>query len=417
MATWLRKHGTPLLIWIALAVLPVLYATYAGVSWHPLNPHEHLVQNGLAYCFLLLFSYFNHTVFVPRWYLNKRYARYVTVAVLCILGAVYLPYRIEQWVFFKKPKENTAAAWVRQVLWAEMMLDAPDQNRFGPERDGKPWERGPAPSGGPFAHEGPPRGDMREGGPDSGNREHAGRDMKRAGKERPARSFSVILPAKLAIFFLLGSLSSLVSILIQATNRLRRMENDQLQAELGQLKAQIQPHFLFNTLNSIYALAIRNDERTADTIVKLSDFLRYMIRDAHRDKVPLATEVNYIANYIELQQARLRDAVQVDYRLDGQPEGLLIAPLLLSSFIENAFKYGVNPEEESPIRIHLQVRENTVRLAVANRKVQVSQLEESTGIGLRNTRERLRLTYPGAHELTIDDSNDEFKVNLFLDLT
>lgn len=212
-------------------------------------------------------------------------------------------------------------------------------------------------------------------------------------------------------------MSSLISILIQATNRLRRVENDQLQAELQQLKAQIQPHFLFNTLNSIYALAIRNDERTADTIVKLSDFLRYIIRDAHRDKVPLAAELNYIANYIELQKARLREAVHIDYQLDGEPDGLLIAPLLLPSFIENAFKYGVNPEEDSPIRIHLNIRDNALRLVVTNNKVQVSQLEESTGIGLRNTQERLRLTYPGAHELTIDDTATEFRVNLFLELT
>ena len=397
MATWLQKNGTPLLIGIALAVLPVLYASYTGASWHPLNPHEHLVQNGLAYCFLLLFSYFNHTVFVPRWFLNKRYTRYVTITVACILGAVYLPYRIEQWVFFKKPQENTAAAWISQLFWEENMLNVPHRGPHRPpfdepfrNQDGPPDEPPALRPGGP----GP--------GPDSGP---------------PGRNFSLILPAKLAIFFLLGSVSSLISILIQATNRLRRVENDQLQAELQQLKAQIQPHFLFNTLNSIYSLAIRNDNRTADTIVKLSDFLRYIIRDAHRDKVPLAAELSYIGNYIELQKARLREAVQVDYLLEGDPGGLLIAPLLLSSFIENAFKYGVNPEEDSPIGIHLNIRDHTLRLIVTNNKVQVSQLEESTGIGLRNTRERLRLTYPGAHELTIDDTATEYRVHLFLQLT
>lgn len=401
MATWLQKNGTPLLIGIALAVLPLLYVSYTGASWHPLNPHEHLVQNGLAYCFLLLFSYFNHTAFVPRWFLNKRYTRYFTITVICILGAVYLPYRIEQWVFFKKPHENTVVAWARQLFWEENMLNAP---RRGPHRP--PFDE-------PFTDQGGPQGEppaLRPDGPGPGP--DSGPDSGPRG-----RSFSVILPAKLAIFFLLGSVSSLISILIQATNRLRRVENDQLQAELQQLKAQIQPHFLFNTLNSIYSLAIRNDERTADTIVKLSDFLRYIIRDAHRDKVPLAAELNYIANYIELQKARLRDAVQVDYLLEGDPGGLLIAPLLLSSFIENAFKYGVNPEEDSPIGIHLTIRDHTLRLIVANNKVQVSQLEESTGIGLRNTRERLRLTYPGAHELTIDDTATDYRVHLFLQLT
>lgn len=394
MATWLQKNGTPLLIGIALAVLPVLYFSYTGASWHPLNPHEHLVQNGLAYCFLLLFSYFNHTAFVPCWFLNKRYTKYVTITAICILGAVYLPYRIEQWVFFKKPQENSVGAWVRQIFWEENIFGMPESGRRNHPPGGGPPGGDRPPFDEPFAdRNGPP------GAPPVG------------------RSISVVLPAKLAIFFLIGSVSSLISILIQATNRLRRVENDQLQAELQQLKAQIQPHFLFNTLNSIYALAIRNDERTADTIVKLSDFLRYIIRDAHRDKVPLTAELNYIANYIELQKARLREAVQIDYQLGGEPNGLLIAPLLLSSFIENAFKYGVNPEEDSPIRIHLNIRDNALRLVVTNNKVQVSKLEESTGIGLRNTQERLRLTYPGAHELTIDDTATEFRVNLFLELT
>lgn len=392
MVTWLQKNGTSLLIGMALAALPVLYFTYASMSWRPLNPHEHVVQNGLAYCFLLLFSYFNHTVFVPRWFLNKRYVKYVTITAICILCAVYLPYRIEQLVFFKKPHENSVGAWVKQLLWEENMLGVPERGRRGgPQEDEPP---------GDFHRNDRPPFDERFG--------------DRNGPR--GRSISVILPAKLAIFFLLGSVSSLISILIQATNRLRRVENDQLQAELQQLKAQIQPHFLFNTLNSIYALAIRNDGRTADTIVKLSDFLRYIIRDAHHDQVPLAAELNYIVNYIDLQKARLQEAVQVDYRLEGEPNGLLIAPLLLSSFIENAFKYGVTPEEDSPIGIHLAIRDNALQLVVTNNKVQVSQLEESTGIGLRNTRERLRLTYPGTHELTIDDTATQFRVTLFLQL-
>lgn len=386
--SWLRENAVALLIGIALAVLPILYFLYAQVSWNPLNPHEHLVQNGLAYVSLLLFTFFNHQIFVPRWFLSKQYAKYAVIAVVCIAGAVYLPYRIEQFLYFKKPHENTAGAWVKQIFWNEMMLEGPGHH--GPPPQKPPQHSDDGPHGIPPAF----------------------------GVDRPRpTSSSWMLPSKLAIFFLLGSVSSLVSILIQATNRLRQTENDKLQAELSQLKAQIQPHFLFNTLNSIYALAIRNDARTADTIVQLSEFLRYIIRDAHRDKVPLAMEIQYIANYIELQRARLHDAAQIDYQLDGQPNGLMIAPLLLSSFIENAFKYGVNPEEESPIDIHLKIVANTLRLTVANNKVKVSKMEESTGIGLWNTKERLRLTYPGAHELVIRDSDTAFAVNLYVELT
>ncbi|GAB4052233.1 sensor histidine kinase [Spirosoma litoris] len=194
------------------------------------------------------------------------------------------------------PAENTPQAWARQIFVEEMMLVGPS----GPPFESRPDE---------------PERSFEPGGEQS--RPHRfGKPPRPPFGERPDNHagppFTLLLPVKLGIFFLLGSLSTLISISFQTASRLRQVKNDQLQAELRQLKAQIQPHFLFNTLNSIYALAIRQDERTADTIVKLSEFMRYIIRDAHRDKVALAQEINYIANYIDLQKARLRDAVQID---------------------------------------------------------------------------------------------------------
>lgn len=216
---------------------------------------------------------------------------------------------------------------------------------------------------------------------------------------------------------MLGSVSTLISISFLTASRLHQIENDQLQAELYQLKAQIQPHFLFNTLNSIYALAIRQDEQTADTIVKLSEFMRYIIRDAHRDKVALDKELSYITNYIDLQKARLRDAVQINYLLEGNAQQQVVAPLLLFSFIENAFKYGVSPDEDSPIDIHVRIEDTSLHLYVANKKVAINQFENSTGVGLKNAGERLRLLYPGAHQLTIDNNATDFRVHLTLTLS
>ncbi|PRY30401.1 histidine kinase [Spirosoma oryzae] len=393
MATWIKFNPTQLLIGLGLVALPVFYFVYAGVSWSPLNPYEHLVQNTLAYVLLVLFSIINHTVFVPRLFLAKRYRQYAFIAISCVLVAVYLPYRVEQWVFFKPPKEPTLTAWFYQIFVAEMMLEQPtfalEPDRFPPSQDPlfKPNGASPSVPGWPPSHTRPmgPMGHL-------------------------------LLPVKLALFFLLGSVSTLLSVLVQTASRLRQVENDRLQAEVRELKAQIQPHFLFNTLNSIYALAIRNDERTADTVVKLSEFMRYNIRDAHRGRVPLSHELAYIGNYIDLQKARLRDAVQVDYLVEGLPNGLQIAPLLLFSFIENAFKYGVSPEEESPITIHLTLQEHNLQLLVANRKVQTSELEKSTGIGLQNARQRLRLLYPSAHQLLIDDTTTEFRITLSMSL-
>lgn len=386
------------MIGIALVALPLVYFVYTDVSWQPLDPHEHIIQNGLAYLFLLLFSYYNHTVFVPRWFLSKQYVRYAFVTVACVLVVALLPYRIEQWAFFKPPQEHTPLAWARQIFVEEMMLGPhagpPDQ---AGHNDLTPFFK-------PHDEQGPPR---RPNGllPDRRPGDHHG------------GPFTLLLPVKLALFFLLGSVSTLLSISVQTANRLRQVENDQLKAELQQLKAQIHPHFLFNTLNSIYSLAIRNDERTADTIVKLSEFMRYIIRDAHRDKVPLMTEVNYIANYIDLQKARLQDAVQIDYQLEGDGSRLQIAPLLLFSFIENAFKYGVSPEEDSLIIIRLTIQADELRLFVANNKVEVSQLEKSMTVGLQNARERLRLLYPAEHQLTIDDTPTHYRVTLALVLS
>ena len=103
-------HGIKLLTAIVLTVLPVIYFTYNDVSWKPIRPFEHLIQNGLGYIFFLLFSYFNHMVFVPRWFLQKRYWRYAIVTVGCVLAASYFPYRIEQRAFFEKSRENTPIA-------------------------------------------------------------------------------------------------------------------------------------------------------------------------------------------------------------------------------------------------------------------------------------------------------------------
>jgi len=193
----------------------------------------------------------------------------------------------------------------------------------------------------------------------------------------------------------------LVRLPYKRTPGYKKVEKESLNAELLQLKAQIHPHFLFNTLNSIYALVIRRDDRAADTLIKLSEFLRYMIRDAHHQHVPLEKETTYITNYIDLQRARLRDSVHIDYKQDGGVAGKSIAPLLLFSFIENAFKHGVNPDEPSAISITLTITGKTLRLVVVNNKVNVNSMVISTGIGLKNAKERLRLLYPDTHLLTM----------------
>ena len=215
-------------------------------------------------------------------------------------------------------------------------------------------------------------------------------------------------------FLLLFVVSVLVSITYLTQIRLRETEQQRLETELAHLKAQIQPHFLFNTLNSIYALAIRKDNKTADTVVQLAEFLRYVIRDTHHHQVALEKELAYIRNYIDLQRSRLRDSITIEFEWDGEPDGLQIAPLILFSFIENAFKHGVSPEEESEIRIKISILEKHLKLSVYNKKVKVSHAEPDAGIGVRNARKRLKLLYPDKHNLNIVDTDTDYSVELII---
>lgn len=204
----------------------------------------------------------------------------------------------------------------------------------------------------------------------------------------------------------------LFSVLLHTRNRLFKTENDKLQAELSNLKAQIHPHFLFNTLNSIYALAIRKDDKAPDTIVKLAEFMRYLLKDSSQDLVALDKEISYIENYIDLQKSRLRNSVQLSYHIIGSFEGHQIAPLLLFIYIENAFKHGVNPDENSVISILIEVIETTLTLTVVNNIVTANNKESSLNIGLYNTQERLKMIYPNKHKLLITHTKEEYRVKL-----
>lgn len=205
----------------------------------------------------------------------------------------------------------------------------------------------------------------------------------------------------------------IVSALIRITNRLRQAEKERVSAELSYLKAQINPHFLFNTLNSIYSQALReNADATAGAIVKLSGMMRFVISEAHHDFVPLDKEAGYISDYIELQKMRLGETAQVNFCAEGITAGKRIAPLLLISFIENAFKHGISPGQVSVISIVLALDGNKLSLSVSNRKAETSPAVERSNIGLENTRNRLQLLYPSDHTLTIEDNGPDFIVHL-----
>jgi hypothetical protein len=194
-------------------------------------------------------------------------------------------------------------------------------------------------------------------------------------------------------------------------------EKQKAEAELSYLKAQVNPHFLFNTLNSIYSLALEKSDNTAPAIVKLSGLMRYVITESGKDFVLLEKEINYVRDFYDLQKIRLEDTIKMSLIVEGKANENKISPLLLIPFVENAFKYGVNPEENSEIIIKILLGRGKVELTVSNKKVRLNiPGDEKSGLGIKNTSDRLNLLYPAKHELRIINSDDIFNVYLRIDL-
>ena len=196
--------------------------------------------------------------------------------------------------------------------------------------------------------------------------------------------------------------------------RMREIEKEKFSAELGLLKAQINPHFFFNTLNSLYALNLKGSEQSSKMVLGLSDLMHYMLYEANENTVSLKKEIKYLENYIAIEQMRFADRLELTFQYSGDIEGKEIAPLILLPFIENAFKHGIE-DNSGWITINLKVTGNKLFLKVENSYLKTEK-QKGKGLGLKNVKRRLELTYPGKHELRIDEDKETFEIDLKLDL-
>lgn len=206
------------------------------------------------------------------------------------------------------------------------------------------------------------------------------------------------------------------SFLICLYQQYHTIKEDRLNTRLSFLTAQVNPHFLFNTLNSIHSLSLVKSDKTSDAIVKLSGIMRYAFNEGSQVTVELSKEIGYITSYVELQKLRLTDEVTVSMRISNNSPGLWIVPFLLIPFVENAFKHGVNGEDDAEIDIRIDVYDKSIELYVANDIVHTRNRENSTGVGISTTRQRLQLLYPNRHSLAISTNQNKFVVQLHLDL-
>ncbi len=223
-------------------------------------------------------------------------------------------------------------------------------------------------------------------------------------------------------FFVLST-STVAKITVDWYTNIREKQElvtETMQSELRFLKSQINPHFLFNTLNSLYALTLKKSDLAPDIVLRLSEMMRYMLYECNEKWVPLGKEVNYIANYLELERIRQGDRVDIRYVVHGLVSDQKIAPLMFIPFIENCFKHGLGSQvSRGFVNIQLDVRGNEVDLQIENSKAESmpKQLHpRSGGIGLVNVRRRLELLYPNRYLLDVEDAPTTYSVRLNLRL-
>lgn len=223
--------------------------------------------------------------------------------------------------------------------------------------------------------------------------------------------------------FLVVSFSTIVKIVIdwaRHTRERQELQTRTMQSELRFLKSQINPHFLFNTLNNLYALTLKKDDKAPEIVIKLSEMMRYMLYECNEKRVPLQKEINYIKNYLDLESLRQGKNVSINFEVNGRVGDQQIAPLMFIPFLENSFKHGLNHHiTEGYVHIVLNVDEKEINFNIENSKahrVNTPTRGRSGGIGLVNVRRRLDLLYPEKYDLSTEDAPNSYAANLLLTL-
>ncbi|MFN8294336.1 MAG: histidine kinase [Chitinophagales bacterium] len=322
-----------------------------------------ILKNIFANVLILSFFYFNYFFLIPRFYLAKKHLRYFLVVFACLIGILFL-----------------------SNVFASQLSSAP------------PHQSGNRP---PAMHHNPmPPFEFNNGHPM---------------QQSPLTRAQFFFTENDQIFFLFASIV-LFSLLLQISHRYYKTENAKQEAEINYLLAQINPHFLFNALNSIYTLSIKENAQNASTaLLKLSGLMRYVITETNRNSIPLEKEIACLNDFIDLQKLRLTSNVQLSYVVSGNTSHKQIAPMLLIPFVENAFKHGVNPDDNSEIQIKIDITEDALTMNIHNNKVVVNNdTIGKSGLGIANAKNRLNLLYPNKHNLHISETDHSFDVTLKL---
>lgn len=370
----------PLLIWFLLLVLP--YLRRDENNYFPAEVQHRIMVETMISNFILLCVFYIHTYAIYP-LLNKKIVWYVA-SLIALLGAY--------WVYWTYLRQNPFEG-MQMRPWGRPMGDT--SNAFGP-----PGARGRFPG-------------------------RLADTLNHISSERPRGNNFPFRPRGVGYQYWIF-LSPIMAILLSAWYRiiidnrakqqlLKERETQHLKSELNFLRSQISPHFMFNVLNNLVALARKKSDSLEPAIVSLSGLMRYMLYESDDYRVSLSKEVDYIKSYISLQMLRFRDTVKTNIEVKNDVEFYTIEPMLLIPFVENAFKHGTGTLETAIIDITLSV-DNATRLmhfSVANDVGPADDSKDSSsGIGIANVRRRLAILYPDKHELTISSTPERFTIDL-----
>lgn len=205
---------------------------------------------------------------------------------------------------------------------------------------------------------------------------------------------------------------------LKAKSQIIELESQKTASELKVLRAQVNPHFLFNSLNTIYNEALKKSDKAPKMILKLSELLRYVLDKMDEDRVPLKEELTYLQNYVDMQLERLNNPEKINFTVKGEPGSMKIAPLLLINFVENAFKHADLQSKDGLVSIDIRLNKGSLELTSKNKIRDRSREVEkdSNGLGIENARRRLELSYPKKHTLKINNENQQYSIHLHMEL-
>ena len=344
-------------------------------------PEEYLFSPRRTFTLLtaLLFFYLNYFIFIPKFLVQKKFIAF-SLIILASLALSYGASSITNIYTLSSNPQNPRLTQKNIERYNEKNDMGPSQRRRYKRTTTFPFSR------------------------------FAPQILNTPGKRANVGAVSLVIFA-----FLFSTSIKITQEWYRNEKQKQEIMNQQLVSELSFLKSQVNPHFLFNTLNGIYSLANKKSDKTPGAIVTLSELMRHMLYESEKEFVDLDKEIEYLSNYIDLQKLRLSDDALVSFSIKGSMIGKMIKPMILIPFIENAFKHGV-AADGTDIQIDINIGEADLSLNVKNSLSKSNTKDSTPGIGLTNIKKRLDLHYPDCYNLKIAQKDDRYVVELFLKL-